>query len=80
MWPFSAIHRQREDREQKIIGLLDRTGELSSYQIGNLADLGAGVLYPALQRLERDGRLSSRWGVATAERGWHRPRLYSLRS
>jgi DNA-binding PadR family transcriptional regulator len=35
-----------------------------------------GGLYPILMRLERTGQVTSIWGVATPERGGHRPRLY----
>ena len=78
MWPFTILRRRREAREQRIIDLLRSDHELSSYQIGKQANLGPGSLYLTLQRLEQDGRLVSRWGVATEERGWHRPRLYRL--
>jgi DNA-binding PadR family transcriptional regulator len=75
MWPFD-IPRQR--REAKIIDTLQKHGELSSYELSKRAEIFAGSLYPTLMRMEKDGRLVSRWGVATAERGGHRPRLYRL--
>jgi hypothetical protein len=35
-------------------------------------------MYVSLYRLEASGRLTSRWGEATAERGWRRPRIYKI--
>lgn len=77
MWPFTYFRRRRLQQEARIIVVLN-AGELSGYEVGKRANLGPGSLYPALQRMESDGRLTSRWGVATAERGWRRPRLYRL--
>jgi DNA-binding PadR family transcriptional regulator len=74
MWPFDI----RKRREERIISALRESGELSSYELSQRADIFAGALYPTLMRMERDGRLASRWGIATAERGWRRPRLYRL--
>jgi DNA-binding PadR family transcriptional regulator len=78
MWPFTDLATRREPQEQRIIAALRRDGEMSGYEIGQRAELGPGSLYPALQRMKADGRLESRWGIATAERGWRRPRLYRL--
>ncbi len=76
-------------REEKVLkAIADLGGEASGYQIhqhlvgqSKWAWLGAislGGMYNALDRLERRGTLASRWGEATAERGWRRPRIYSI--
>lgn len=78
MWPFSVIANRRKEREAMVVRLLHDCGELSGYEIGRRCGMGAGALYPALMRLERASTITSRWGVATAERGWRRPRLYRL--
>lgn len=77
-WPFTIWRQRHAAREQRIVDLIQQRGEMSSYDIGKQAKLSPASLYPSLQRFEHDGRLTSRWGVATADRGWLRPRLYSL--
>jgi PadR family transcriptional regulator, regulatory protein PadR len=42
--------------------------------------LSPGAIYTALDRLERRGFVSSRWGDPTPERGGKRKRYYRLRS
>lgn len=74
MWPFDL----RQKREKRIVDALLFHTELSSYELGKFAEIGPGSLYPTLYRMEGDGRLVSRWGVATPERGGRRPRLYKL--
>jgi len=37
-----------------------------------------GSMYNALDQLEKNGQLTSRWGEATLERGWRRPRIYTI--
>jgi DNA-binding PadR family transcriptional regulator len=37
-----------------------------------------GAIYTALERLERKGLVSSRWGEPTDERGGRRKRLYKI--
>jgi PadR family transcriptional regulator, regulatory protein PadR len=41
-------------------------------------DVSIGALYTTLDRLERKGLVSSRWGEATAERGGRRKRYYRI--
>lgn len=41
-------------------------------------DVSAGAVYTALERLERKGLVTSRWGEATAARGGRRKRLYKI--
>lgn len=74
MWPFTS----RTEKEQRILTALDGGAERSSYELGKITGLGSGALYPTLYRMEHAGTLASRWGIATAERGWHRPRLYRI--
>ena len=74
MWPFNL----RQKREKRIMDALLHHTELSSYDLGKFAEVSASSLYPALHRMEIDGRITSRWGAATDERGDNRPRLYRL--
>jgi DNA-binding PadR family transcriptional regulator len=81
MWPFSIfrkLRKRRERREAMVLGTLVAYGELSGFQLHDRSGVPIHVLYPTLDRLEREGRVTSRWGEATPERGGHRPRLYSL--
>jgi PadR family transcriptional regulator PadR len=41
-------------------------------------DVSIGALYTTLDRLEKKGFVSSRWGEATAERGGRRKRYYKI--
>ena len=41
-------------------------------------DFSVGALYTALDRLERKGFVSSRWGEPTPERGGRRKRFYKI--
>jgi PadR family transcriptional regulator PadR len=41
-------------------------------------DVSVGALYTALDRLEKKGFVSSRWGEATSERGGRRKRYYTI--
>jgi PadR family transcriptional regulator, regulatory protein PadR len=41
-------------------------------------DISLGALYTALERLERRGLLTSKWGLPTAERGGRRKRYFSV--
>src|SRR5216684_3562804 len=40
--------------------------------------ISVGALYTALDRLEKKGLISSRWGEATPERGGRRKRYYKI--
>jgi DNA-binding PadR family transcriptional regulator len=42
-------------------------------------EVSAGAVYTTLDRLERRGLLTSRWGEPTAERGGKRKRHYALK-
>jgi DNA-binding PadR family transcriptional regulator len=75
-------------KETQILSIIDELIEASTTQIrtelikqsrfkGFWAEILTGYPYTALHRLERNGILKARWGVATEERGWKRPRLYS---
>lgn len=77
-WGESRSRQRRVAQEQRILDLLQASGEMSGYELGKAAEIGSGSLYPSLMEMERDGRIVSRWGIATAERGWHRPRLYRI--
>jgi DNA-binding PadR family transcriptional regulator len=41
-------------------------------------NVSVGAVYSALERLERKGFVSSRWGEPTEERGGRRKRLYKI--
>ena len=45
------------------------------YMAGKSLQIEEGALYPALHRLERDGLLSSDWGISTKNR---RAKFYAL--
>lgn len=40
-------------------------------------DVSSGAMYVTLDRLERRGLVSGRWGEATPERSWRRRRYYA---
>lgn len=67
-----ALTHLRDDAYGVSIATLiaDRTGRV----------LSPGAIYTALDRLERRGFVSSRWGDPTPERGGKRKRYYRLRS
>ena len=50
----------------------DRISERAGRQVS------VGAIYTALERLERKGLVSSRWGEPTDERGGRRKRLYKI--
>lgn len=77
---FGYFRRRREAKDQTILSLLQQKGEMSSFDIGQAVNWSVATLFPALSRMEHDGRLSSRWGDATAARGWRRARLYRIPS
>lgn len=65
------------DAEQKIIealGAADRQSR-TGFELSEATGLGTATLYPALARLERDGKLLSCW----ADGEYPRKRLYRLR-
>jgi PadR family transcriptional regulator PadR len=75
--------------EAKVMEAIESLGgEVSGFQIHQrlvrqskwawLWGISLGGMYNVLERLERRGVLWSRWGEATAERGWHRPRIYRI--
>lgn len=72
----------RTRMEAAILTALDGDIEASGAEISRRIDaaldrsVSIGSLYVVLSHMERSGALTSRWGVATAERGWRRPRLY----
>lgn len=78
MWPFDFLRRRRDQNERAIVDALALHGEMSGFMLRERLGIWPGTLYPALARLEESGRLVSRWGVATPERGGKRPRIYSL--
>ena len=43
-------------------------------------DFSVGAIYTALERLERKGFVTSRWGEPTPERGGRRKRYYQIES
>lgn len=59
----------------KILSVLQEHDWKSGYQISKEARLWSGRLYPALNYLERQGIVESKW----AEVSYPRPRLYRLR-
>ncbi len=76
-------------REEKVLkAIAGLGGEASGVQIHRclvgqskwawLWAISFGGMYVALDRLERRGILTSRWGEATAARGWRRPRIYTI--
>lgn len=66
-----ALAHLREDAYGVAVASLiaERTGRI----------LSPGAIYTALDRLERRGFVSSRWGDPTPERGGKRKRYYRLR-
>ena len=48
MWPFSVFARRRIETQHRIIFLLAKEGEQSSFTIGDKLKLGPGSLYPSL--------------------------------
>jgi PadR family transcriptional regulator PadR len=75
--------------EDKVLNAIaDMGGEASSFQIHQrlvgeskwawIRAISLGGMYTALDRLERRGVINSRWGEATAARGWRRSRIYSI--
>lgn len=75
----SFLRRRREARERHILALLLKNGEMSGSDIWqSFQNFSVGSLYTHLARMERNGRIASRWGIATVEHGWRRPRLYRL--
>lgn len=89
-WPW-LIHTYppMTKRDKKVLrAIADLGGEASGFQIHQhlvaqskwawLWAIGYGGMYNALDRLEHGGLITSRWGEATAERGWRRPRIYSI--
>lgn len=48
--------------------------------LGWLIGPSVGQLYVSLAKLERFDLVASEWGIATKERGGHRPRLYTSRT
>lgn len=77
--------------ERKVLdAIVALGGEASGFQIHQhlvgeskwawLWAISYGGMYIALDRLERRGVLTSRWGEATFERGWRRPRLYRVKA
>ncbi len=76
-------------RDEKVLkAIADLGGEASGFQIHRelvgqskwawLWAISLGGMYYTLDRLERGGIITSRWGEATAERGWRRPRIYTI--
>jgi DNA-binding PadR family transcriptional regulator len=48
--------------EQKILNALaDKPAGMSGAEIGKTIGLGSGTLYPALSRLEHEGKVISEW-------------------
>lgn len=69
--------------QRKVLRAISERGEASGYEIYRHMRscrwaTGFSGIYPALIALEHNGFVTARWGVGTAERGWHRPRLYSV--
>lgn len=76
---------QLSNYERKLLVVVQDAKEISGAGIyeamlGRRWACSSGSMYPALKRLEDNGRLISRWGDATAARGWRRPRLYKVTS
>lgn len=67
-----ASRRTREER--LVIDVLRRTPDLSGWPLAQASGLGAGQIYVVLARLERDGRVVSRW----QDGPYPRRRLYRL--
>jgi sugar-specific transcriptional regulator TrmB len=78
IWPLAIFRGLRKQREAKVIAALDAHGEMSGFSLHDRSGVPIHALYPILDRLEQDGRVTSRWGEATPERGGRRPRLYCL--
>jgi len=78
MWPFT---RTREKYEMRIlVEFMTTTEELSAFDLHHKTNIPMLVLFPALQRMEDDGRLTSRVPESTEQRGWMRRRLYRMKS
>jgi hypothetical protein len=75
-WLSSLITRRRKQVEQRILAVLRADGELPGLTVRDRANLSTGAFYVAAHRMEEEGLIGSRWGAATAERGWKRQRLY----
>lgn len=64
------------DGERIIALLVIAGGELSSVTMARVLAMPPGRMYPALHRLEREGRILSRW--EEARKPGARPRLYRV--
>jgi DNA-binding PadR family transcriptional regulator len=68
-------HEDTMTPEQKILATLsDKMGGMSSAEIGKASGLWSASLYPALSRLEREGKVISEW----EEGDYPRRRIYRL--
>lgn len=69
---------RRQRREQLILDALASGRERAGLELQQATGLHTGTFYVAVDRLERSGQVTSRWGRATAGRGGRRPRLYRV--
>lgn len=67
-----------EETEKMVLATLTVCGEMSGYDLREASGAPTSAFYATTMRLESQGRIASRWGVATEKTGWARPRLYRI--
>ena len=71
--------RRRIRNETLVIKVLSAREEMTGGEIAKATGLWVGSLYPALMRMERNGRITSRWETGTPRPdGSARRRFYAL--
>ncbi len=76
---YLTLWRSRLDADERIVVWVRGRGTSCGSDMAEGLNIGAGSLYPALARLEKAGRLASRWeGDGGPVPGRPRRRLYSV--
>jgi hypothetical protein len=77
MWPFTWGREKREMRV--LVEFMTTTQELTIDDLRYKTNLPMAKLHATLERMEADGRLTSRYTEPAEPRAWMRRRLYKMK-
>jgi hypothetical protein len=77
MWPFTGYRHQHE--EAILSQFITSEHEMTAMDIHRRTNLPFDTVDRVLRRMERDGKLTSRFSEQAAKREWRKQRLYKIK-